>query len=134
MCTKNFLTMIADTVFNIGVETKVPETYYLGLGSQAPNEDGTNTQELSGGGYQRIEITGLTEATDGVVKNGEVLSFPESTGPQGTATYYYIYGQKENGELLMYGELEDPRTIENKTVVSIKAGELVLSVVNVTTE
>lgn len=132
MCTNYFLNLVAGHVFKTKTSTALPTKFYLGLGNADPTVAGTAKSELSGGGYKRIEITGLSEPTNGACKNTKALSFPESTGNQGRATYYYIFDSLSGGNLLMYGPLTDARTIEGKTVVTIKEQELVLSVVNVT--
>ena len=50
--------------------------------------------------------------------------------PAGTpATHYVIFDSATEGNLLIYGELSKPRTIESDTYLSFPAGELDITVV-----
>ena len=73
-------------------------------------------------------MTNLSEPTDGLVTNQNDINFDESTANWGTITHYVIYDSPtvDDGNLLMYGELSTPRSVETATIMTIKAGYLKL--------
>lgn len=123
--------LFMDHLFHTPNNPSLPATYYLGLSTTAPTEAGGNfTEPSSGTGYGRIAISGLTNAVNGVVQNGTVLSFAESTNNQGTVTHWGIFPEASNGSLIMYGPLNKSRIVEGETILSIKTGSLKLELVN----
>lgn len=130
MNTKHFLNTIAGNVMNTQTSPILPTKYYLGLSSTAPAVDGTNVTEPAGGGYARIQLTGLSAPTDGVVKNTTSLQFPESTSTWGTVTHYAIYDAATEGNLLMFGTLNKARTVDSEVAMIIKPNTLTLSITN----
>lgn len=133
MNTTYFLNCVAGNLFKTRENPALPAEYYIGLSSTAPNMDGTNVGEPStSSGYARIKLDCLSEPTDGVVTNTLAINFDESTVSWGTITHFVIYdtGTAGSGNLLMYGELSTPRTVEAATIMTIKDGYLKLSVSN----
>lgn len=134
MNTNYFLNLVAGNVFGSKKSPAVPEKYYLGLSSTAPNaEGGGATEPGSGTGYARVELTTLSAPTNGVVTNTAAIDFAESTAEWGTMTHFVIYDALTDGNLLMYGELSASRRVEAATIMTIKIGSLNLSVVNPST-
>jgi hypothetical protein len=120
------------------------ERVYLGLSSTAPNPNGTNITEPSGGGYGRV-LVGLSTVSlthkFGDVANDEIsnaveIYFPESTGSWGPALTHFVFfnsdTSKEASSVIAYGELTDdgvatPVTVSaEKTVVMFRPGKLVV--------
>lgn len=133
MNTTYFLNCLAGNIYHTKSTPAIPAKYYLGLSSTAPDLSGGNvTEPASSGGYARIEITSLSEPSDGAVSNTSPVSFAESTADWGTITHYVIYDAQTNGNLLVYGALSAPRSVESATVMTIKEGQLVLSTKNPT--
>ena len=130
MNTTYFINLVAGNVYGSQKTPAIPEAYYIGLSSTAPSADGTNVTEPSGGGYQRVQLTGLTVPSDGEVTNASAISFPESTQSWGTVSHFVIYDAASNGNLLMYGALEESRTVEAATIMTIRSNGLTLSVLN----
>lgn len=100
--------------------------FYLGLSSTEPAKDGSNITEPSGAGYARVEIPAYTAATDGVVYVADTLTFPKSTGvwfPSDAKAAYWVLFDGD-GNLLSAGELNEPKTIESSTTLSIEAETL----------
>lgn len=131
MNTNYFLNCAAGNLFNTKQTPAIPSKYYIGLSTSAPNVNGTGANEPSAStGYARVELTSLSEPTDGVVTNTLPISFDESTASWGTITHFVIYDTETvgSGNLLMYGELTTPRSVEAATIMTIKAGYLKLSV------
>ncbi len=129
MNTTYFLDLVAGNVFGSKKSPALPATYFIGLSTTAPSADGTNvTEPDSSVGYAREEITNLTEPEGGIVKNQHPITFSESSGSWGTITHYGVFDQKENGNLLMYGEVDPPRVVDVGTTMTIKDGVLQLFV------
>lgn len=133
MNTTYFLNLVAGNVFRTKTSPAIPTTYYLGLSKTAPNLSGGNVSEPSGGGYARIKLTGLSTPSNGIVTNTNAIDFAESTAAWGTVTHFVVYDALTGGNLLMYGQLTTSRSVETATIMTIKAGALMLSVINPTT-
>lgn len=135
MTTTYFRNIIAGNVFNVGSQPEFPAEYYIGLSSTEPNESGLNSTEpdTSGTGYTRVKLDHLSNPENGVIKNQSDISFVKAETdwfPSGSpATHYVIFDALSNGNLVIYGELKKPRTIESDTYISFPAGELTISVV-----
>lgn len=130
MNTTYFLNLVSGNVYGTKKTPAIPDQYYIGLSSTAPSADGLNVTEPATGGYQRVQLTGLSEPTAGVVTNPTSISFPESTQSWGTVSYFVIFDAATEGNLLMYGELEEARTVEAATIMTLRANSLTLSVLN----
>lgn len=130
MNTTYFLNLVSGNVYGTKKTPAIPDEYYIGLSSTAPSTDGLNVTEPASGGYQRVQLTGLSEPTAGVVTNPTSISFPESTQSWGTVSYFVIFDAATEGNLLMYGELEEARTVEAATIMTLRATSLTLSVLN----
>lgn len=113
----------------------MPTTYYIGLSTTAPTKEGSNVSEPSiDAGYNRVQLSSLSEPVDGVITNNSAINFDESTSSWGLITHFVIYDSPtvEEGNLLMYGELSSPRSVEAATIMTIRDGYLKLSVQNPT--
>ena len=133
MNTNYFLNCVAGNVFNTKTSPALPTKYYIGLSTTAPDANGGNVDEPSTtAGYKRVELTTLSEPNNGVVTNQYAVNFDESTASWGTVTHFVIYDSTtvDAGNLLMYGELTTPRSVEASTIMTIKEGYLKLSVQN----
>ena len=130
MTTQFFLNIVAGNVYATDTATALPTRYYIGLSTTAPTITGTNVSEPSGSGYARVELTTLGKPSGGVVTNSASVDFPESTASWGTVTHFVIYDALTGGNLLQYGQLSTPRSIEPATIMSIPANYLNLSVQN----
>ena len=127
------MNIVAGNVFRSKDEPAIPAKYYLGLSTTAPDLDGQNvTEPATDAGYARVELTTLSAPTDGLVTNQQAVNFEESTNNWGTVTHFVIFDAAEanTGNLLMYGELTTPRTVETATIMTSKENYLKLSVQN----
>lgn len=125
MVTKSFLNQIMGNVFGTKKTPSLPTKYFLGLSTSAPNEDGTGATEPTGGGYTRMELTMLSEPTNGVIDNKESIMFPVSTADWGTLTHYVIYD--ESGTALLANQLEKPRIVQEDIQFYFKPHALKIS-------
>ena len=121
MNTTYFLNLAAGNLFGTKTSPEIPSNYYIGLSTSAPNVNGTNVNEPStSAGYARV------------VTNTQAINFNESTASWGTITHFVIYDSDTvgGGNLLMYGVLSTPRSVETATIMTIKEGYLSLSAQN----
>lgn len=135
MNTKYFLNLVAGNVFRSKETPAIPTKYYIGLSKTEPNETGGNvTEPETAAGYARVELNSLGEPVDGLVTNQQAINFNESTNGWGIVTHFVVYDSNEAGagNLLMYGALTTPRTVETATIMTIKEHYLKLSVQNPT--
>ena len=131
MTTTYFLNNIMGNVFGTKTTPTLPMNYYVGLSTSAPRIDGTGvTEPASSAGYTRIKLSSLGEPSNGIITNGESISFDESLSSWGTVTHFVIYDSLTGGNLLMYDALTSSRAIEEATVVTIKNGSLLLTLAN----
>lgn len=133
MNTTYFLNLTAGNLFGTKANPGIPSNYYIGLSTSAPNVNGTNVNEPpTSAGYARVKLTTLSEPASGVVTNTQAINFDESTASWGTITHFVIYDSDTvgSGNLLMYGVLSTPRSVETATIMTIKEGYLNLSAQN----
>lgn len=134
MNTTHFLNRVMGNVFNTKVNPALPTQYWIGLSSTAPNIAGAGVSEPSsvGTGYGRVQLTSLSDPADGEITNNGAISFEESLTSWGVMTHYVIYDASTGGNLLMYGLLTISRAVEQNTVITIKSGELTITLENPT--
>lgn len=131
MNTTHFLNVVAGNLFGTKTSPPIPTEYWIGLSTTAPNINGTNvTEPTSSTGYTRMKLDMLSAPSAGVVTNTSNIEFNESTASWGTITHFVIYDAQNGGNLLQYGALSTPRSVEPATLMSIKSGYLNLSVQN----
>lgn len=133
MNTTYFLNCVAGNLYGTKTTPSIPSKYYIGLSSTEPNLSGGNVTEPSASaGYSRVELTNLSTPSGGVVTNTQAINFEESTANWGTMTHFVIYDSLAvgGGNLLMYGALSTPRSVETATIMTIKEGYLTLSTQN----
>ena len=131
MTTTYFLNCIMGNVFQTKLSPGLPSKVYLGLSSSAPDVDGSGaTEPLASAGYSRVELNSLDVPTNGVITNKSEISFPESSASWGTVTHFVLYDAPVNGNLLMFNVLSQARSVEQATIVMVKAGSLKLTLAN----
>lgn len=133
MNTTYFLNCVAGNLFRTKNSPAIPAEYYIGLSTTTPNINGTNvTEPAASAGYARVKLDMLGEPVAGVVTNGANIDFNESTVSWGTVTNFVIFDALTGGNLLQYGPISTPRSVEAGTIMTIKSGYLNLSVQNQT--
>jgi len=108
-----------------------PSTLYLGLftesGSTAANlEAGTLTDEISGGDYVRETIT-FDAASAGAADSAATVTFPAATANWGEITHVAVLDASSGGNVLFYGAVTTPKTIESGDTFQVSAGNLTIS-------
>lgn len=131
MVTTYFKNMIANVIWKTAGASTLPDKYYLALSASEPLEDGTGVTEPSAvAGYARTEMTGLSVATDGVVKNEITISWPKIMADAGQVEYWALYDSAEigGGNLLMGDAFDGVKHLDAGTTISIAINGLILRV------
>lgn len=132
MISTYFLNCIMGNVFHSKTNPALPESMYIGLSSTTPEVDGSGVTEPSGGSYERVAFTALSEPENGTITNAQDIEFPESTSDWGTMTHYVLYDAKTGGNLLVYGNLEKTRVIQSDSQARFLAGKISIALQNET--
>lgn len=120
-------TFLENGVLNVlrGTTFNAPATVYLALFLSNPGEAGSGT-EISYTGYQRKPITFSAPASmsDGIgIQNTANITFTVAPYDLGTITHIAVYSAQTGGNLLVYGELESPLSVEEGEAPVVAAGE-----------
>jgi hypothetical protein len=127
--------LIADSQFGGGATTWAPATWYLGISTTIPNDDGTNFTEPVGGAYARVALTNnatnfpaaVTTSGRTTKSNGAKFTFPNPTANWGTASHYGFFTALSGGTVQYHNVLDTPVTIRNgNTPVEFDIGQLVM--------
>lgn len=119
-----WLNKIMDTMY-----TSASSEFWVGLSSTMPSQDGTGVSEPTGGNYARVKIEQFTTPSDGTIKNVSALEFNRSTtvwfDSDNKARYWVLFdGSTSAAKLLSSGELDEAKTIESNTSITIAAETL----------
>lgn len=126
---------LADSQFGGGATTWAPATWYLGLSTTIPNEDGSNFVEPSGGSYARVALTNnvtnfpaaTTVAGVTTKKNGTKFTFTNPTGLWGLCIYYGFFTASSGGLPQYHNPLDTPITVQSgNTPVEFDIGMLIM--------
>jgi len=120
---------IMDMIFN-KVTFTPPETLYFALYTTDPGADNSGI-EVTGDGYARAQITGMTAAEliggKMTVKNANNVEMPRATGNWTQANYWAILDAQTGGNLIVKGALTTPVTIQTDQQAVFDAGDLVIT-------
>lgn len=108
-----------------------PSNIYVALSTADPSENGSGLAEPSGYGYARVltSAASWTVASSGALDNASAINFPEATGSWGTITHFALYDGLTvgTGNMLGYGTLTIPKSIDNGDTASFAIGALDVS-------
>lgn len=125
--------MIADSQFGGAATTWAPATWYLGLSTTTPNDDGTGFTEPVGGAYARVAVTNnatnfpAAVTTSGVTTktNGTAITFTNPTALWGQLTHYGWFTGPTGGTPEYTNPFDTPVAIASgNTPVQIAANQL----------
>jgi hypothetical protein len=117
---------LVDHIFR-GLAYTMPTVLYVGLYTSAPADAGGGTA-VTGGDYARAqldpsysnwkgtgaEVTNTASAgTGGQTKNAATLTFPTPSANWGTITHWGLFDHATAGNLLAWGSLTTPKTVNN---------------------
>ena len=104
-----------------------PDTVYIGLAAEV-SDDGSISGEPTGASYARVAVTNnatnFPAASNGSKSNGTDIVFNEATGDWGTVNYAFIADADTGGNVLLYGGLTTPKTINSGDIVKFSTGNL----------
>jgi len=109
-----------------------PTTRYLGLfkntsGNAAANlEAGTLTDEVSGGTYGRKAVT-FAAASGGTSASNATVTFDTATADWGTISHIAVMDAETSGNVLFWGAVTTPKTIETGDTFQVSSGNLTIS-------
>lgn len=121
-----FSTYLENAVMNL-LFSKTPYTApdkYVALYSSAPTDDGGGT-ELSGNGYARVLANSWSTSTTGTLSNSVAITFEAATGDWVSATHFGIFDNLTTGNLLGWGALTTPKTVQTGDIATFAIGALV---------
>lgn len=104
-------------IFRTASFTK-PTALYVSLHTADPTDAGTGT-EVSGGSYARVNLApgdanwSAPDATGGVTANLATITFPAPSANWGTVTHVGVWDASVAGNMLTYGTLTTPKTINS---------------------
>lgn len=138
MNTQFWVNKIMDTMYTSNAENE----FWIGLSSTLPSSaDGSGVSEpdTDGTGYVRQQITSFSEPDAGVVKNTEAIVFPMSLTTwfpsESKAAYWVLFdGDTSAAHVISAGALNEPKTIESETQITIAAGSLSIALTDYTPE
>jgi uncharacterized membrane protein len=116
---------------NFGALASAP-TIYVGLSSTAPNEDGSNITEPSGGSYARVSTAAsdwnaATNADPSVLDNANPISFTQATADWlsgSNLTHFVLFDDPTGGNFLGGGALNTAKAVTNGDTAEFAAGDL----------
>lgn len=102
--------------------------WYLSLHNGNPLDDDSGDNEVTGGGYERIQINELLELTtdgdDTTVTNINPVEFPTVSSSWGIVTHFAIYDAVSGGNQLINGILDLTYAVESGDTVTINDGAI----------
>lgn len=106
--------LIADSQFGGGATTWAPATWFLGLSTTTPAEDGTGFSEPVGNAYARVAITNnatnfpaaTTSAGITTKQNGTKFTFANPTGNWGLVTHFGFFTVLTGGTVQWFNPLD----------------------------
>lgn len=111
-----------------------PTTVWIGLwaaSSLSAGSTGSTAGEASGGSYARASVTCNTtnfpSASGGSISNGTAITFTTPTGTWGTVGQVAICDASTAGNILYWGDLSSPQTINSGNSVSFAIGALTVT-------
>jgi uncharacterized protein involved in response to NO len=115
---------ILDHIFSKGAYT--PPTWYVGLSTADPGEDGATLSEPTAMAYARVALGAVTRTAGSVVNNAAV-EFVEATGDWGTITHFALFDAASGGNFMGSGELTSPLDVTTGKTARFPAGEIAIT-------
>jgi hypothetical protein len=109
-----------------------PATWFIGLSTTAPADDGSGATEPSGGAYARVSVTNNTTnfpaaatASGTTTKsNGTEIVFAQATAGWGTITHVLVWDATSAGNLRYSHPLNTTVTVNTGDVARFQVGLL----------
>ena len=119
-----------------GHSTANTNTVYFALSTTAPNPDGTNVTEPSGGAYARTSAITLNNTRFAAPSGASPTScslniailWPEATASWGTVTHWAAYSASTGGNMIYYGTLTSSELVTTGLRPQFAVGDLVFTI------
>ena len=124
----DFTNYLADKLFNATVRNigyTTPEKVYLALFKTDPTKESTGI-EVTGASYTRPNVV-FEEPVDGVAQNPAQVTYAVATTNWGDVGWVGIMDSKEDGNLLYFTVLENPKNILTGDQLKFKPNEITLT-------
>lgn len=119
---------LLDSIFGAGS----PATWYIGLYSDMPLDDGSGGTEITGGSYARKSTTNnatnYPNASSRQKANGVAFTFATATADWGSIVGIGFFTASSGGTPQYKADLVADRTVLNGDTFSFAIGQLVISV------
>ncbi len=122
--------------FGKNPELTSDSTYYIGLSSTNPGNEGNSVTEPTVGSYARVEVQNSsafwnTATIYGVTTNSQNIVFPTSSASWGTVSYVFVANSPSlTGTAILYYEAISEITVEINTTIQFLAGTFSISMIN----
>ena len=103
-----------------------PSAVYVALFTADPTDTGDTTNEISGGGYARTQVT-FAAASGGSASNSADVTFPQATADWGTITHFGLFDASTAGNMLYSGALTASKTVSNGDTFKFATGDLTVT-------
>jgi len=104
-----------------------PSAIYVGLFTVAPGEAGGGTEiSTTSTGYGRQSAT-FGAAADGSTSNTNVMTFGPALQSWGSVAAFALFDAVTNGNMLYYGTVSSPKTIDTDDKLEIPIGGITVS-------
>jgi len=117
------------------VTPTIPTNYYMGVSTTAIQNDGTGKTEPTDVAYSRVLIpntkVSFTTASSGSLTNAVEYEFPESQVSWGIITHFFLADALTGGNIKVFGQLTNSRTVETGTILVLSVGALQINLENI---
>lgn len=136
---------LVDQLFR-GQAYTFPATLHVALLTVNTDDDGSPLTEVSGGSYARVAVTGslanwagtqsagsttASSGSSGTTSNNNAITLPAPTANWGSIVGFAVYDASSGGNMLMYGALGTPKTVNSGDAAPVfAAGALTFQVDN----
>ena len=124
--TDSFENELLDGITGVA-QCSTPATVYLAAFTGNPGESGDVTNEVSGGGYARVDISGkFGNAANGTTSNTADIAFPTATADWGTVTHVGLMksGTAGTADMIIWAVLATALSIPNGSIMKFATGDL----------
>lgn len=113
---------LLDHIFKTATFTQ-PTNLYVALYTVAPTDAGGGT-EVSGGNYARKLHNTWTTSAGGAISNSGAVTFNTASASWGTVVAFGIFDAITGGNLLVWGDLTQSKTIGSGDTAEFANGDL----------
>lgn len=124
---------VLDALFGASA-LSVPGTWYVGLLTALPSDDGTGGTEVAGGSYARVAVLNTVgnfpAAAGGQKSNGAAIVFPTASGSWGTIVGVGLWDTASGGTPRLFGLLDASRAVITGDDFRFQVGTLALEFID----